>query len=193
MDELSRTAAVYEAETDAFVEKFTTESIAERFWDEVASEFPGEHVLDVGCGPGADVETFAERGYDVVGFDLTRSFLVEARERVDAPLVRGDMRSLPFESGAFDVVWACASLLHVPREAVPATLREFRRVLDAPGTLVATLKRAGTDRHATDDRYFERYQRETVNDLAGDAGFDAVDVAESGDRWLELTARVADA
>jgi|AntDeeMetagen134_2_1112570.scaffolds.fasta_scaffold01920_6 ubiquinone/menaquinone biosynthesis C-methylase UbiE len=189
MDELSRTTRAYEADADAFVEKYRRESIAERFWDEFASAFPGERILDVGCGPGSDVATFADRGYDVTGFDLTASFLADARDRVDAPLVRGDMRSLPFRDRNFDCVWACASLLHVPREDVPGTLREFRRVLDTPGLLVATLKREGTDRHADDDRHFERYRSATVRELALEAGFDDVAVEESTDRWLELRAR----
>lgn len=192
MDELARTSRAYEADADAFVDKYSAESIAERFWTDVDSKFPGERLLDVGCGPGADVATFADRGYDVVGFDLTRSFLDEARDNVDAPLVRGDMRSLPFESNRFDGVWACASLLHVPRADVPATLREFGRVLDEPGTLVATLKREGTDRHAADDRYFERYRTETVRELAADAGFVDIAVEAETDRWLELTASTDD-
>jgi ubiquinone/menaquinone biosynthesis C-methylase UbiE len=188
MDELARTIRTYERDADAFVEKYETESIAARFWDDVHPAFPGDRVLDVGCGPGPDTETFADRGYDVVGIDLTAAFLQRARDTVDAPFVRGDMRSLPIQSNAFDGVWACASLLHVPRDAVPDTLREFHRVLDAPGTLVATVKRDGTDRHADDDRYFERYTPDGLRALATDAGYDRVAVDHSGDRWLELTA-----
>jgi SAM-dependent methyltransferase len=190
VDELSRTTRVYERDADAYVDKYETESIAARFWDDVDPAFPGPRLLDVGCGPGPDTATFADRGYDVVGFDLTAAFLQRAHDTVDAPFVRGDMRTLPFTPGAFDGVWACASLLHVPREDAPGTLREFRRVLDAPGTLVATLKRQGTDRHSDDDRYFERYTHDQLHALATDAGYDEVTVDESGDRWLELTARV---
>lgn len=190
MDELSRTVRAYERDADAFVEKYETESIAARFWDDVDAAFPGPRVLDVGCGPGPDAATFAARGYDVVGVDLTAAFLQRARDAVDAPFVRADMRSLPFQSSAFDGVWASASLLHVPREDAPGTLEEFRRVLDAPGTLVATLKRAGTDRHSDDARHFERYTHAELRALATDAGYDDVTVEDSGDRWLELTARV---
>lgn len=190
MDELARTTQAYESDAPAYVEKYETESIAARFWEDVDPAFPGPRLLDVGCGPGPDTETFTERGYDVVGIDLTAAFLQRARNTVDAPFARGDMRALPFTSGAFDGIWASASLLHVPREDVPGTLREFRRVLDTPGTLVATLKRDGTDRHSDDDRHFERYTPDELRALARDADYDHVTVDDSGDRWLELTARV---
>ncbi|WP_323677911.1 class I SAM-dependent methyltransferase [Halorubellus sp. PRR65] len=189
MDELARTSRAYETDSDAFVDKYETESIAARFWDDVDPKFPGDRILDVGCGPGSDTAAFTDRGYDVVGIDLTRAFVERAHDTVDAPLVRGDMRTLPFTDSTFDGVWACASLLHVPRRDVPGTLREFRRVLDAPGALVATLKREGTDRHADDDRYFERYASDDVHALATDAGFADVTVEPSGDRWLQLTAK----
>lgn len=83
MDAFSRTARVYERNADAFVDKYETESIAARFWDDADPAFPGPRLLDVGCGPGADTETFADRGYDVVGFDLTAAFLQRARDTVD--------------------------------------------------------------------------------------------------------------
>ena len=188
MDELARTIRAYEADSDAFVDKYETESIAARYWDDLHPKFPGDRVLDVGCGPGPDTATFSDHDYDVVGFDLTRAFLERATETVDAPFVRGDMRTLPFQSNAFDAIWASASLLHVPRTDVPRTLSELHRVLDAPGTLVATLKRQDTDRHTDDDRHFERYTPDDLRALADDADYDTVTVEASGDRWLELTA-----
>lgn len=197
MDELARTTNAYEADSDAYVDKYESESIAARFWDDVHARFPGDRVLDVGCGPGADTATFRDHDYDVVGFDLTTAFLDHATEVVDAPFVRGDMRTLPFKSNAFDAVWASASLLHVPRTDVPNTLQEFHRVLDTPGTLVATLKRRTGDqdsddyRHSDDDRHFERYTRDDLHALARDADYDTIDVEPSGDRWLQLTARTS--
>lgn len=190
MDEVARTSEIYEADADAFVEKYRRESIADRFWDDVDPVFPGERLLDVGCGPGPDTETFQSRGYEVVGVDLTPSFLVEARDHVDAPFVRGDMRSLPFASDCFDGVWASASLLHVPREDVPGTLREFRRVLDAPGAVIATLKHVDDPQRSGEDRHFERYTADDARDLATEAGFGDVTVERNTERWLRLVARV---
>jgi SAM-dependent methyltransferase len=66
-----------------------------------------KRVLDIGCGAGRHLAEFAGRGAAPVGLDLSPALLNEARRvRSEAgavwPLVRGDMRRLPFVDGAFD-------------------------------------------------------------------------------------------
>jgi len=51
------------------------------------------------------------------------------------PVVRGDLRSPPFQPGSLGTVYSCAALLHVPREQVPATLRAWRALLRPDGLL----------------------------------------------------------
>lgn len=168
-------------------------------------------VLDVGCGPGWESAAFAEAGFETVPFDLTRSFLDRARERVpDGEPVRGDMRALPFADDGFDGLWACASLLHVPERDVPATLAEFERVLADGGVALVSLKAAGgpgegvdASPYDEDRRHFERYDPDRARDLFETAGFEVVSVAtdggdgaesgdgtDAGDDWVAVTARV---
>lgn len=61
----------------------------------------GERVLDLACGPGRHAAELERLGARVVGFDLSRAMLRRARERTRAPLVRGDMRALPFRPASF--------------------------------------------------------------------------------------------
>ena len=68
----------------------------------------GRSALDLACGPGRYLRVLHERGAHAVGLDLSAVLLREAREQfatqgVAAPLVRGDMRHLPFGDGTFDV------------------------------------------------------------------------------------------
>jgi len=68
-----------------------------------------DRILDLCCGYGAHAITLAGRGYDITGFDLCKRALRLAREKaqrdnVGIPLVRGDMRWLPFKGG-FDVIY----------------------------------------------------------------------------------------
>ncbi|MCT9097066.1 class I SAM-dependent methyltransferase [Haloarchaeobius sp. HME9146] len=177
MDEVSRTASVYEGDTAAFVEKYRSESVAALYGQRFFEALAGERVLDVGCGPGADSTVFAERGFEVTGFDRTRPFLETVREQVpEARAAHGDMRWLPFRDDAFDGVWSSASLLHVPREDVPATLQEFRRVLAPDGVVFASLKRGEESGYSEDGRYFERYTPAEVRRLFAENGFDCVDI-----------------
>ena len=58
----------------------------------------GARVLDVACGAGRHARVLEKLGHRVVGIDLSRDLLAEAR---DVTCVRSDMRRLPFH-GAFD-------------------------------------------------------------------------------------------
>jgi SAM-dependent methyltransferase len=67
----------------------------------VAPWRPGERVLDLACGSGRHAAELERLGASVVGFDLSPPMLRRARARTRAPLVRGDMRALPFRPGTF--------------------------------------------------------------------------------------------
>lgn len=80
-------------------------------WDALALE-PGSRVLDLGCGPGRHSIELASRGVDVVGIDISESFVDVATrlagENSSATFLRADARDLPFEHemliAGFDVV-----------------------------------------------------------------------------------------
>jgi SAM-dependent methyltransferase len=66
----------------------------------------GRRVLDLACGPGRHAAQLAARGARVVGLDLSLPLLARARMRTRGavPMVRADMRQLPFRAGTFDLV-----------------------------------------------------------------------------------------
>jgi len=70
---------------------------------EAAPWAEGAWVLDLACGAGRHTAELERLGARVVGFDLSPSMLRRARARagVRGPLVRGDMRALPFRPGSF--------------------------------------------------------------------------------------------
>jgi SAM-dependent methyltransferase len=70
----------------------------------VASWSPGALVLDLACGAGRHAAELERAGARVVGLDLSPAMLLRAQRRVRAPLVRGDMRALPFRPGTFGLV-----------------------------------------------------------------------------------------
>jgi SAM-dependent methyltransferase len=67
----------------------------------------GDSALDVGCGPGAALETLARRlgAENVAGIDPSKSFVEMARRRVpDADIRLGAAEALPFDDRSFEVV-----------------------------------------------------------------------------------------
>lgn len=99
----------------------------------------GGRVLEVGCGRGVALPAFARllRPTRLAGLDLDPSLLVEARVRLDAAgveaeLVPGDVRRMPFPDTTFDIVVDFGTCYHIARTAL--ALAEIARVL-APGGL----------------------------------------------------------
>jgi SAM-dependent methyltransferase len=68
----------------------------------VSSPQPGSRLLDLACGAGRHLRELQAAGLDATGLDLSLTLLRTARSGAGAdPLVRGDMRKLPFSSGSF--------------------------------------------------------------------------------------------
>jgi len=102
----------------------------------------GEHVLDVGCGPGLLAQTLAQTvgpSGAVTGIDVSDSLLDHARTlSMAAPAIflRADATALPMPDASVDVVVSTQVLEYVPD--VAAALAEMWRVL-RPGGRVALL------------------------------------------------------
>ena len=95
--------------------------------DRLASDLPGNsRVLEVAPGPGYLAIALAERGaFQVVGLDISKSFVEIARENARKEAARvdfrhGDASAMPFPDGAFDfiVLPGCIQELRAARRGV---------------------------------------------------------------------------
>jgi SAM-dependent methyltransferase len=94
----------------------------------------GTAYLDAGCGAGMAAGMAAARGASVSGLDAADSLLSVARTRVPGADFRlGDLESLPFADGAFDVVAGFNSFQYAGNPAV--ALGEAKRVARSGGTV----------------------------------------------------------
>jgi SAM-dependent methyltransferase len=105
-----------------------------RVLDEIRA-LNAQRVLEVGCGWGELAARIkVEAGAEVVAVDVSPRMVELARARgVDARL--GDVQSLAFEDGEFDVVVAAWMLYHVRR--LDRAVAEISRVLRPGGLLLA--------------------------------------------------------
>jgi SAM-dependent methyltransferase len=104
---------------------------------------PGSLVLECGCGTGAQTLLLAERNPEarIVSVDISAASLAKARARVEAAghcnvaFQTASLFHLPFDDEAFDHVFLCFVLEHVPDPA--AALKAIKRVLRRDGTITA--------------------------------------------------------
>lgn len=99
---------------------------------------PGEHVLLVGVGTGADLPLLPQ-GVQAVGVDISADMLAKARRKLPLPglevtLLQGDAQKLLVDEAAFDVVIFNLILSVIPDGA--ACLRENLRALKPGGRAV---------------------------------------------------------
>ena len=111
------------------------------FWTRLAAAQDGR-VLELGAGTGRLAIPLARAGVRLVGIDRSDAMLARARRRarragLRLPLLRGDIRALPFARRAFAMVMAPYGMLQsLTRERdLQATLASAARVL-APGGLL---------------------------------------------------------
>lgn len=72
-------------------------------------------VLDVGIGTGRFAKPLTERGFQVVGIDISRNMMLRARQKGIEDVVLGDVYNLPFRDGAFDASVA-VHVLHIVKD-----------------------------------------------------------------------------
>src|ERR1700722_17473519 len=99
----------------------------------------GEHVLEVGAGPGAATVELARRARSVTSLEYSHDFCVRLQAKVDAAsVVQGDAAVLPFASQTFTSAIAVLVLHHLrSSDAQDRAFAEIFRVLKPGGVFVA--------------------------------------------------------
>jgi ubiquinone/menaquinone biosynthesis C-methylase UbiE len=201
------TIASYDRGATLFSARTTDRSFAAGLYQRCVELAPGRALLDLGSGPAHDGAELARRGFLVTACDPTRGLLVEAQSHamLRGRLVLGDARELPFRAGSFDAIWACASLLHIPKPQVRRSLAEALRILRQDGLLFTSMQEgvsedmvAVGESDALPDRFYAYYRAEEWISLLEGAGFklleqrlkrttDHVNAGATG--WIETFAR----
>ncbi|MGM0576136.1 MAG: methyltransferase domain-containing protein [Myxococcota bacterium] len=173
----------------------------ERFLVESMGARPGMRIVDVGCGVGGPMRTFARTaGCEVVGVN-NNAYQIEKGEKhnrkagVDGlcSFVKADFMSLPFEDGAFDGAYTIEASCHAPDKV--ALFRELLRVMK-PGAEFVGYEWCLTDRFDAGDAEHRRIKKgieegdalpdiartHEVDEALREAGFELIDAR---DRALE--------
>ena len=124
--------------------------------------------LDVGCGSGRDSLAFLKKGYAVTSFDASPELARIASALTGLPVAVLRFQVFPFEE-EFDAVWACASLLHVPRRKLGGVLARLRKSLRPGGVLYASFK-VGENEGVRGGRLFSDRDEQSLSDALRTCG-----------------------
>ncbi len=178
MDPVAETVAFYDTVSRDYARRWLNSDVMGEQVEYFLSHLRGWDILDVGCGPGRDALVFTNWGRRVVGIDLSKNLLAIAQGVAPrAAFAKVDMRRLSFPSGLFDGIWACASLLHLPKGEALQALRGFWRVLEPSGLLYVSVKEGESEGwHEREEGrvFYSYYQEEEIKKRIEEAGFSII-------------------
>jgi len=131
-------------------------------------------ILDLGCGPGRDLKTFAERGHVAIGLEGSARFAAMARAYSGCEIWQQDFLRLELPAGRFDGVFANAALFHVPAQELPRVLRELHATLRPRGVLFSSNPRGQNEEGWNRGRYGAYHDLATWRGHLTGAGFEEV-------------------
>ena len=143
-EDLERIAAVTLAHYDQGAEDFwlatrdhdVSQNIAALLqFIEAATPFA---ILDFGCGPGRDLQTFTQLGHVATGLEGSAQLAEMARVYSGCEVLQQNFLALDLPAARFDGVFANAALFHVPAQELPRVLRELHATLKPGGVLFSS-------------------------------------------------------
>lgn len=137
-----------------------------------AIESPAPHtILDIGCGPGRDLKTFAGLGHHAIGLDGAARFVDMARDYSGCEVWHQNLLQLDLPRGMFDGIYANAVLFHVPGQALPGVLKRLFEAIKPGGVLFSSNPRGQNQEGWNGDRYGSYHDYDNWERFVTAAGF----------------------
>jgi len=154
---MSSTHRFYEDRAQEYFQRTASADLSHLYEVFLPHVAPGGRILDVGCGSGRDLRACVQRGFRAMGIDGSTALTEMARSFSGAECVTMRIEEMGFDQ-QFEGVWACASLLHVPRTAIDNALDRIHHALVPGGVLFASVQEGEGERVADDGRFYALYQ-----------------------------------
>ena len=132
---------------------------------------PPYDILDLGCGPGRDLQYFKSLGHAVMGLDGSEALVSMARSNSGCEVLQQNFLAMNLPERRFDGVFANASLFHVPSKELPRILLEVSTTLKSRGVLFCSNPRGNNEEGLEGSRYSCFFDLDTWRDYVIDAGF----------------------
>ena len=164
----NKTLAFYNKNAKAFAEETAFVDFKET-QDKFINILQGKRVLDFGCGAVRDSKYFVEAGLDVVAIDGSAELCQIAESYVGIPVQQMLFQEL-VDRSRYDGIWACSSILHLPKEELRSVLMKMLNALTDNGIIYTSFK-YGEFEGERNGRYFTDFTYESfcefIRDIKG--------------------------
>lgn len=141
MDKSRSTVNIYNKIASKYADIFDADISDNPYLDKFLSKITtGNKILDLGCGTGRITSYYADKGYNVIGVDLSEKMLEVAKKKhpgIDFRL--GDIRKLEFNE-IFDGISLAYSLFHLEKKDIPKIIRKLSALLKENGIIFLVLQ-----------------------------------------------------
>ncbi|MFC1696991.1 class I SAM-dependent methyltransferase [Nanoarchaeota archaeon] len=137
-------------------------------------------ILDAACGPGRDVKYYAQKGYKVIGIDISEKLLNIAKKKTkklkNVDLYLMDMTNIDLPEDSIDGILCSAGLLCLSKSDADKAVKEFNRVLKPKGIIYSSIKMGDGEKVEFDkrfkvDKFTSYYSSEEFKNLFENNGF----------------------
>ena len=166
MTDIDKTLKYYNENAKSFASgtvsvKFT--EVQDKFLEKLN---PDAYILDFGCGAGRDTKYFLSRGYQVDAVDGSEQLCRIASEYTGIKVRQKLFQELD-EKEKYDGIWACASILHLPKKQLREVLENMYAALKSEGWIYTSFK-YGEFEGERNGRYFTDFTTDTFKDFIHD-------------------------
>ena len=112
----------------------------------------GGRILDFGCGSGRDTKYFLSKGYQVDAIDGSAELCKLASELTGIVVTEMLFSELNADS-IYDGIWACSSILHLPKDELRDVIGKMIRATKANGCIYTSFKYGNFEGYRN-ERYF---------------------------------------
>jgi len=150
------------------------------------------YVLEIGCGSGRDAVEITKHTNNYLGIDISEKLIELARQKLPKSQFRvADIEDYDFPKN-IDIIFAFASLIHVPKESLRRILDKAHSALNNSGVVRLSMKYSDYYRELIRNdefgtRAYYLYSRNDIEELSDSFEIIKKDVIDlRGQKWLEI-------
>ena len=160
---MSETIDYYEKNAKSFADSTADIEFSEMQDSFLSNLKEGASILDFGCGSGRDTCYFLKKGYKVTALDGSAELCRIAEEKTGISVIQMDFSEFA-EKDKYDGIWACSSILHLPKQELKKVLVHMEQALHIGGIIYTSFK-YGEFEGMRNGRYFTDFTEDSFRNF----------------------------